>query len=308
MKNIPAITVSCIRDLPLQELQAQSIYNYLDKDCPVYIIVNEIDPAPWFEKFDSSIRKYYKDHNLTIFTLDDFSGDWGQWHTYPRHPWIAGWEKQQILKLLVATKLKDRSYLVLDSQNFLIRSWSPISLYTKGDRIPTRTGEYVMPERTWVEYSKALGINIKLPNDNTMSICTPIFLATKPIKKLVKTQGDSKSFVDWFKSIAVTKSEFVLYLLWLKKNNEYEKYHFTIDMIKDWGHPYLRDCNKNEDFEHFMKWLGQHEYHCWASINFRAWGNMTDSQYKNLISQLQSYNLDPNFDEFRSWFQETKLK
>lgn len=312
MKNIPIVTISCVRDLALQDLQAQSICNYLNQNCPVYIVVNEKDPTYWFDQFDKSIRKYYDKHQLTIFTLDDFTGDWDQWYQYPNHPWVAGWEKQQILKLLAATKLENSSYLVLDCQNFLIRSWNPVDLYTEGDKIPTRVGAYVMPERTWTDYAKALDVNIGLPSNNTMSICTPIFLATLPIKKLVKKQHGINGFVNWFKSVAMTKSEFVLYLMWLKKNAEYEKYHFTIDVIKDWGHPYLRDCSNKQDFKksfnYFVEWLGKHEYHCWASVNFRAWGDMTDDQYRNIKELLTFYDLYLEFGEYGSWYRATELK
>jgi hypothetical protein len=308
MNNIPVVTISCVRDLALQDLQAQGIFNYLDTECPVYIIVNETDPEQWFKIFDKSIRHYYDKHNLTILTLEDFFGDWNQWYQMPSYPWVAGWEKQQILKLLAATKVEHSSYLVLDCQNFLIRPWNPKDLYTEGDRVPTRIGPYVMPKRTWIDYSNALELDIELPSDNTMSICTPIFLATSPIKQMVEKHNGSSNFIDWFKSVAMTKSEFVLYLLWLKKNKEFDKYHFTIDMIKDWGHPYLRDCDNNQDFEYFIEWLGKHEYHCWASINFRAWGNMSEEKFNIIKEKLKGYNLFPNFDEFRSWYSTTNLK
>jgi hypothetical protein len=90
-EKLPVVTVTCIRDLPLLELQAQSISLYLDKTCPVWIIVNEEDTAPWFDYFDKHIRNYYKEHNLTILTLEDFDGEWNYWIPSQINPWAVGW-------------------------------------------------------------------------------------------------------------------------------------------------------------------------------------------------------------------------
>ena len=63
MNKTPVITITCNRDLPLPELQAQSIALYLDKGTPVYIIVNEADTTKWFKEFDNKIAPYYQNHN-----------------------------------------------------------------------------------------------------------------------------------------------------------------------------------------------------------------------------------------------------
>ena len=57
MNKTPVITITCNRDLPLLELQAQSIALYLDKGTPVYIIVNEADTTKWFKEFDNKTKK-----------------------------------------------------------------------------------------------------------------------------------------------------------------------------------------------------------------------------------------------------------
>ena len=300
MKNIPIVTVSCIRDLSLHELQAQSIFNYLPTDCEVYIIVNEKDTTEWFDEFNKSIKKYYINHNLTIFTLEDFQGNWNEWPHYKINPWVEGWERQQALKLLVSTKINSDSYLMLDCQNFLIKSWNPRSLYKKKNKIPIRRGHYVMHPDSWNNYCRTLGINLDHNLTEKMSICTPIFLATDPIKELINQKNGVNYFIDWFKSASSRKSEFILYRLWLEKLGRFKQHHYIIDEIKDWGQPYLRDCYKTDEFEHFIDRLGKHEYHAWASINFRAWGNMTEEQYSVIKEKLLEYNLECNFENFRS--------
>jgi hypothetical protein len=73
-EKIPVITITCIRDLPMLRLQAQSMYLYLDKSTPIYIVVNEENPKEWDTVFNKEIKQYYQHHNLTILYRTDFAG------------------------------------------------------------------------------------------------------------------------------------------------------------------------------------------------------------------------------------------
>jgi hypothetical protein len=304
---IPIITITCLRDLPLLQLQAQSINLYLDKNCPVWIVVNENDTANWFDCFDKNIRHYYKDHNLTILTLDDFKSEWSQWIPSMRNPWAVGWETQQVLKLAVSKKLNTLRYLILDSQNFLIHSWSPSQYGLVNGKIPCRPGHHVMPLEIYNDYLKTLNMDEPTHNIGKMSICTPIFFHTDLVKSLIDSQGSISNFTSWFKKASRIKSEFILYELWAEKHGGMYCYHYMIPEIEDWANPYLRDCRSEKDFQDFINFVGFHNPHSWVSINHRAWGNMTADQYCRLLEKLETYKLFPIFDEYRSTYVDIKI-
>jgi hypothetical protein len=304
-KNTPVITVTCYRDLPLLDLQAQSVYHYLDKDMPVYLIVNEEDTSRWFEFFDQHIRQYYQNHKLTIFTRADFKGVWDTWIPSNVNPWAIGWETQQILKLIIAEHITESQYLILDSQNFLIKEWTTKNY--NPNKTPARPGHFVMPIEIWQQYSKNLNISVDPPTPDTMSICTPIFFNTDVVKQLIEHTGGYENFSWWFKNASRIKSEFILYALWLEKIGGLEKFHSMLPASEGWGNPMLRDCNSDEEFNFFMNNIGTHRTHAWISANHRAWGNMSNLQYQQLTAKLQTYKLIPNFSEYRNNYVDLKF-
>jgi hypothetical protein len=304
-KNTPIITVTCVRDLPLLDLQAQSIFHYLDRNMPVYLIVNEEDPTEWFTFFDQHLRHYYQNHTLTVLTRNNFKGAWNTWIASNINPWAVGWETQQVLKLVVAEYIKEPQYLILDSQNFLIREWS--TEYYDSDKTPARPGHFVMPTEIWKQYSKNLNIDVELPTSDTMSICTPIFFNTDVVKQLIEHTGDYENFALWFKNASRIKSEFILYALWLEKQGGLSKFHKMFTVPEDWGNPMLRDCNSAEEFDFFIGNVGIHYTHAWVSANHRAWGNMTDEQYQKLCDKLKTYMLVPHFTDYRTSYVDLKI-
>jgi hypothetical protein len=304
-KNTPIVTVTCVRDLPMLDLQAQSILHYLDRNMAVYLIVNEEDPAEWFKFFDKHIRHYYQNHKLTVFTRDEFKGAWSTWINSNNNPWAVGWETQQVLKLIVSEHIKEPQYLILDSQNFLIKEWS--TAYYDSDRTPARPGNFVMPTEIWDQYSKILKVNIDPPTADTMSICTPIFFNTDVVKDLIKHTGSYENFALWFKNASRIKSEFILYALWLEKQGGLSKFHKMFTVPEDWGNPMLRDCRTEEDFNWFIERIGTVPTHAWVSSNHRAWGNMTNEQYQQLCTKLKTYKLVPHFADYRTNYVDLKI-
>jgi hypothetical protein len=305
MKKTPIVTITCYRDLPLLELQAQSICKFLDKELPIFLIVNEEDPEEWLNVFNNSIRHYYLNHSLTIITKKEFEGAWHSWTPSQKNPWAVGWETQQVLKLLVSEIIFESQYLVLDSQNFLIKQWSTVRY--DSDKVPARCGHFSMPVEIWEQYSNNLEITVDQPTSETMSICTPIFFNTDVVKQLIVYTGGYKNFAQWFKNASKIKSEFILYALWLEKLGGLHQFHNMIPTVDDWGSPYLRDCNSSKEFEDFLNFIGVHPPHSWVSVNHRAWGNMNKEQYQQLSDKLGEYNLQPNFDSYRSSYVDIKI-
>ncbi len=307
MQNTPIITVTCMRDLPMLDLQAQSISQYLDKTCPVYIIVNEDNTDKWFEEFDAKYRHYYKNHSLTIFTKKDFTEKWQDWVPSLSNPWAVGWETQQVLKLAVSTKINCKQFMILDTQNILIRPWSPTQYGYVNNKIPARQGSFVMPENIWEEYAKSLGLSHVPGKRYLMSVCTPLFLSKSVCDNLIENRGGVEKFATWFKHASSVKSEFILYNLWAEQLDGFWSHHYFLPEIEDWANPYLRDCYSEEDFLAFYNFLGAHISHYWISINHRAWGNMSNNQYNRLCKKLETFNLKPNFAEYRRSYVDLKF-
>ncbi len=307
MQNTPIITVTCLRDLPLLDLQAQSVSLYLDTSCPVYLVVNEDNTDYWFEQFDKNYRHYYKNHKLTILVKNDFNNNWKDWIPSENNPWAVGWETQQVLKLAVSTKIDCKQFMILDTQNVLIRHWSPTQYGYINNKIPARKGHHVMPESIWEQYAKSLGLLHVPDKKHLMSICTPLFLSKEVCDSLINVHGGVENFARWFKYASNVKSEFILYNLWAEVRGGCWTHHYFIPEIEDWANPYLRDCYTEEDFLAFYNFLGVHKSHNWFSINHRAWGNMTANQYDRLCKKLELYNLKPNFDEYRNSYIDLKF-
>jgi hypothetical protein len=295
--NIPLVTVTCQRDLQLLELQAQSFDRYLQEKSSIIIIVNELDSTEWDTYFLNNISHYYKRHNLTVLYKKDFDLDWT---LFEKNFIVTSWIRQQILKLAISMKLNSKYYLILDSQNFLVNYWSFKSRFIDG-KAPYRINDIDWAIDSYNNYRGLFGLSNIDKKDN-MSICTPIYLNTDLVNKLILTQTNIKEFSQWFFSYGETKSEFALYLAWLEFNGGIEKYHYP---VHNWSHPMLRDSfDFKKDVEYFIENLGKEERHRWSSINFRAWLDMNDQQVRAVVNKLQALGLSPNVKKFREEYTE----
>lgn len=298
----PIVVVSCFNQLALLELQAQSISKHLKGKHDIFIIVNEIDTAPWDSYFKEKIEHYYANHNLHVMHVSDFDIQESPKLRTAGYKWV-GWDVQQILKLAISEHITDIGYLVLDCQNFLIREFSTQDYIFDG-RLPHRQGHMVMPMDTWNAYNNALSPKI-LYRNNLLSICTPIFLSTSIVNSLINTKESLFEFSAWFNSVSKIKSEFMLYDIWMKKSKQTDKHYYLAER-NDWANPYLRDSHEfNEQYAQYMQQLGAHEPHKWTSINYRAWGDLSEHQYAELKTKLAEFNLDPAMDNFRLTYNQT---
>lgn len=300
----PVVTVTCLRDIPLLDLQAQSISQYLDTATSVYIIINEEEPAQWIQYFNQNLKQYYANHKLTLLHRNVFDIDWKQWVPSKINPWAVGWETQQVLKLAISTHFNTLGYMILDSSNFLINQWSPDQYDRLDGKIPCRLGISGLPHSLWTEYANGLNLPTSLantPNVNAINSfpATPMYLRTELVTGLLNTKGGVNKFGTWFKHVSRTKSEFILYAVWLEYHGGVSKFH---QPIGDWGNPYLRDSRTDfsKNFEDYINFVGVHKPHCWTSINHRSWGDMTSHQYGRMVDKLKEFNLVPKFDDYRT--------
>jgi hypothetical protein len=82
----------------------------------------------------------------------NFESAWSEWIPSQKNPWSVGWETQQVLKLAISKHLDSVRYLVLDSQNFLVRPWDPAQYGLINGKVPCRIGRSVMPKEIYDDY------------------------------------------------------------------------------------------------------------------------------------------------------------
>lgn len=292
--NCPLVTVSCIRDLSLLELQAQSFDRYLPDKTRIILIINElpVDHPVWFEYFHSNIEKYYKRHNLEIYKDTDFDFDWT---VDFRQKEVTGWNRQQVLKMLISEKINTENYCVLDSQNFLVQPWDPATAIVdnKSPYLPTKL-TWSLP--AYQNYLKILG-GVDNLEEETMTASTPAFLNSSLIKNLIEVKYGSREFAKWFYDFSELKSEFALYLAWVNINGGVNQYHYSAHA---WCHPMLRDSpNFSNDFNYFIDKVSDFELHKWASINHRSWVMMAENQYDKMLNRLKEFDLTPDMQNLR---------
>ena len=296
-ENFPIVVVTCFQHWPMLELQAQSMKEHLTVPTDIYIIVNEKHPQAWTQIFNLHIRHLYEGHNLTVLYHDDFDfltafGKNNKW---------GGWDDQQILKLAIAERLNSTAYLSLDTQNFLYKKWLYEHFPVLDNKVPYRSGGFVMPMQTWNTYKQALDIEIPDPTNNTMSHCTPIFLHTNLVKDLISSTGGLRNFSKWFHSLPGTKSEYMLYHHWVQKQGGFDKFHHKTD---DWAVAYLRDSGTfSNDVTQFLSMIDHdNKFWSWVSINHRAWDDLDSDQLEKVVGKLKQHGLDPNTQRLHKYF------
>lgn len=313
-ENLPIVIVTCIRDLPMLCLQAESMKtyynNWLPHDYPktdLYIIVNEPNDNRyhWDSHFEHIIKEYER-FNVTVIYRDEFNCSWDHWTPSIKNPWAVGWETQQILKLAIANYINAPGYFLLDSQNFLVNSWGTIMYPIIDGRLPYRPAEFNMPISIWQDYCATLELGNISPNNKTLNICTPLFFHTELVRSLLRTQSNLSDFAVWFKTASKIKSEFTLYHLWAEKNGGLEKYHYE---TPSWAGHFLRDnINFSLEFNNFIKSIRTISHQSWVSINHRAWGDMSDEQYNILKLKLKELELfDGHFEKYRLEYVDIKI-
>ena len=313
--TIPLVVISCLRDIPMLALQAQSLHTYYQDWLPedqrfadLFIVVNEDSKEQqleWLEQYNGIVKEWHRCFNVKILYKDDFQASWHSWIPSDKNPWAVGWETQQILKFAIANFIDSPGYLVLDSQNFLVSSWSTDVYLSKDGRLPYRPAEFNMPKSIWDDYCRALNISVE-PTDKTLNICTPIFFSTELVKSLLQTKSNLYEFSEWFKSASRIKSEFTLYHLWAEKNGGLLKYHYE---APSWAGYFLRDNpDFATEFNNFISKIRFLPRQAWVSINHRAWGDMTDEQYVILKAKLEEmFMYGGYFDEYRKNYVDLKF-
>ena len=215
------VIVTCHKDKWKFEMLCRSMKLFLEP-CNIIIVYNEIKSKyeEWLEWFAPINSKNLKKFGIVMHNAEDLYPDELYGSNDPVYR-SGGWVKQQVLKLLVAQKIKTPKYIIIDSKNFFIKK---CNINNIDNTYPH--GYWTLPGVT--QWTKACckkldliypGHQLKL-RANT----TPYIFKTNVARRLVKRFGSNLDFVMWFNDTSrrpdVSPAEFILYELFeLKTNN-----------------------------------------------------------------------------------------
>ena len=294
-KNQPLVVVTHHRDWPMLKLLAESITKYLHIEHPFWLITND---------FNGSATAWYKDKLLQIMperevnVVDESEFVYIRANQEVAGKWARqqeGWVNQQVLKLAIAYVLPDdvREYLVLDSQNFLVNPWS----VPETEQTPYRKSLWSMHDEIWKNLARSYDCyHLDFPEE---SLTTPIFLNKNLVRQMINERGGLIEWSDWFVNQSHLVSEFASYVFWTKRNNLFDRFH---TYVEDYAIAYLRDSQEfDKEFQIFTDWFRNTDINGrgWASINHRAWQDMTKKQYSIMLKLLDKHGLYPDMTSLR---------
>ena len=193
------VTVTCALDLPAVILQAHSIDQFVTNPVTHWIILED-DVLP-SEQWQQDLAPFYTRHNLKLINNIALTQD------------LPGWQRQQILKFMIAEHITVHDYLILDSKNFFIKS-------TNLDQWPIAEGCHDVTDtppgclfHPWMEY---LTHNYNLPvYKHHWNSITPYRVKTETVKHILKL-----NLPEMFKNSPSTWiSEFLLYSRFVNQQN-----------------------------------------------------------------------------------------
>lgn len=301
-KYQPVVVVTHQRDWPLLELLANSLTKYLDLNHPLYVVTNDTFFVP-LNHYKNFLTPLLNERKLIIIDQNEFNYIRPSFPQFGKSKYqVQGWVNQQILKLAISSvfpaSVKD--YLVLDCQNFLTESWEWPSL----NGTPFRYSPWSMHNEIWDSLCEKNDIKLDYPIEG---LATPFFFNRKIVIDMINNYGGLVEFSKWFANTGHLVSEFATYLFWAKINNRWIEHkeippHTIGETHPDWAIGYLRDGDEfNRCFDEFVeKFSTRHKGRSWASINHRAWSQMSMKQYEKITRFLKDFNLNPKMSELRN--------
>jgi hypothetical protein len=271
MKDI--VTVAFDRDFYILLLQAQSINKFVT-DCTHWIFIQSTTKS--FEEWEDALSPYYINNRLNLINSSYMS-------TFSSTVHYSGWCEQQVLKLTASNKIKEESYLILDSKNIFIRhtdlsDWpfeEGNGLYMKNPKLdPTldRNSSDNSVQKDFANFFDFLQEKFnKYDYVNYWTPHTPFRLKTAIVKKLIEEIDNNWESV-FNPSISGVKSpsEFILYRYYTSlplDQIQYEPQYYQIPFYNTnrnyqnfWGacenEIVFKDCISNPQ----IKMLGFHRH------------------------------------------------
>jgi hypothetical protein len=268
------ITVVFRDELPLLEIQAESIARYINSQDiqSITVVVNDSDDVA--ELIDTAWWR----HNQHLVNVVCFSR-WGENST------LTGWENQQLCKLLAASESASTWSMVLDAKTWFIQNLDLNLLFDQQGRPQLgvmKVFDTLTSSRDFIEKLFDVKMNnIIGPNG------VPFMFHTETVKEMVNSFDD---FIEFFRTNSKYPNlitEFHLYSGYvLKKYGTYDTLynriqHYKVLNIADW---------EAKHFDVLFNIL-VHNDRLTASIHRRSYKELTPEQLKQWVQFLYDKHL-----------------
>jgi len=277
------ITVVHRPEIPYIKLQAKSIQQYFDPDYiqSIHVVVNDDDSV-----CDLIDKSWYGDLadrvNITPRSI------------YGYRDRVNGWDSQQLLKLLTASKVRTDWSMVLDAKTFFVKQCTHELLFL-GDKAVTDSQypqEVFTPSRQCVERTFNLSLDKIIGPAGV-----PFLFHTATVKSMIADieKMVNTTFADWFQTnvqYPIFLTEFFLYSGYVKHKhgniNELYSPGQKWDCINlaDWQ---INDFDEVYDKMRLFKTLT-------VSIQAKAWPHLTEVQKLKYVTLLKTKNLIDDTD------------
>ena len=293
-KKFDLVTVVYSKELDYLEIQARSIELYVPREYINNIIVITNDP--------SSAESYTIDPSWYGINADKLKiinyRDWGFSNSnLDNHSLYAGWENQQLCKLLVSQNVESEWYYVLDAKTWFVNPIQYEKLFSKdgksnNKRIPVNknfdTAVPAINQQFGIDLKQAIGpggVPFCFHTDSVKEMITHITTVANPTEK----------FHDFFLSrVAVSNpnpiTEFMLYSGYLlKKYGDYKSLYIDDETIFQYFAQNVSDTDTAK-FDELL--IRMHDFGCMTvSVHKRALVKLKLYQLRNWIGFLTEKNL-----------------
>ncbi len=246
------MTVGFRADIGLLRLQAASFDRFLVPGSfgRIVVINNEEKEEEFSAQFENSVRSFYGRYASQVQLISRAT-------LSLEYPGLFGWRRQQLLKWGYSRICKATHYVIVDSKNFLIKSWKPLDMRNENGKFSMmrrRFDENLLPSYQF--------IGCDAP-EYVANIWTPFVFIMDEIKNCIEDISiQHKS--DPYKLLADREKifEFALYTAnMLKRGNFVAEYDINAPTFM---HGFWFNENENTDHilrsmeSHTIKWSGIH--------------------------------------------------
>ena len=270
---IELITVVFAPELPLLQIQAQSIIEYVDNVDRITVVVNdhhslcELVDVTWWGKHQ---------HKVSVISRD-------LWNYVSR---INGWEEQQLCKLLAAGNSNSKWSMVLDAKTWFIQPLDYKKLFDSQDRVTTGTcgifKEFVDSHRFIEQYYNIKTDRVLGPSG------VPFLFHTDTVKDLISSVDNFPEFFQTHVRYPHLVTEFHLYSGFvLQKFNTFEtlynpSQYYGCHNTSEW---------QTDTFDQDLRMLQASTKILTASIHRRAYKLLSENQIGAWVNFLYGKNL-----------------
>jgi hypothetical protein len=268
------VTIVFDQEIPLLKIQARSFERFVPDNLvkDIYIIYNSPGELPKAHQAD--IRTGYGRHGskITFWTADEICA----------MPMGSGWDRQQILKLAVANRVRTEHYTVLDAKSHLAAPLTVDFLQTSEGKQCANCADYTNHALRYAltRAFKYFKIDIEPYISKSLDTITPFTFYTKLVSSMMQDLAEKENTP--FSAVFLKNgfAEFTLYSAWLNSNGYDldDLYHFhQIFPALIW--------DDTTSFEYVEKMIREIEEKTpFISVHRRAYGSFDEATVERLAT------------------------